>query len=272
MSIFVRAELEKREEYLFPPSLARSANWPRWVHERIGDAYGRNALLRFNQTNQYSCQPTEGHLHNPRCEPRFAYLGTPHDPYNMQADETRILPRSSRNSEQGGYYYHVEPCISLVDDPEAAIMRATINRDAFEWQPEVRTRKWSGWFEQRQRLWLITHLDMITAIDRYRRPRFVAVFDMLELPAGSRVLLDEQCHRINIYANKIKPVFVVPVVGPTDLSPYTIVIKRTGVDRALAAEIYKRACEDLAEARDYYRDTAPLVPLNRDECWPIPLR
>lgn len=243
---FEREHLQNFEMYLHPESLARRTNWPNWALDLSADTIcGRTVLQRIHD---YGCS---------RLCSTLVYLGTVYDKRRGQP----IVPRQTRSTDIGGFYYHEPKRTTFVDDIEPAIMRAIINRHTI--RDDRQKRLWSGWFPAYGRLWLMAHRDMIAPLPL--GTQFVAVCDIANVDPTKIERPKNDGPEVFCY-QELKPIMFVPVVS-SDLSPYTIIIDEPGIDRARSEKIYQAARHDLAAARQQYK----LVPLNGEKAWPIPL-
>lgn len=239
---FERERLEGFENDLHPSSLARRANWPHWAQELSADTTCSRTLLQ--RIDDYGRNT-------------LVYLGTS---YDVRLGE-QLVPRQTRSTDIGGFYYHVSPHIMLVDDFEPAIMRATISRHTI-WDRR-QERLWSGWFPAYDRLWLMTHRDIVSPLPL--GTQFVAVCDIKDVDPVNIYRPEGGGPEVFCY-EAIEPIMCVPVRA-SDLSPYLIIIDEPGIDRSRAEEIYQAARQDLVRARQLHK----LVPFNYGGVWPISL-
>jgi hypothetical protein len=203
-----------------PDSLVNRQNWPDWAMESVGDLVGLVALQSLSQS-----------------EKQLYFLGSP-----FLEDAETIKPRVSYYTGEGGRYAVEGPAkITVASTPEAACMRAIINRLAMSHIPNIDENCWSGWYPYRGGMKLISTAEMVRIAQHDPALRFVAAIDISRIsPQDVR----QSMHGYNFTADlkgpstiSLRSELIVPVTGRQDL-PEMLLIDEDPVTRAEAKSIF----------------------------------
>lgn len=207
-------------------SLALRESWPEWAQESAANVSGIDAVRRIG------AQATR----------EVYFLGMPYL-------EEQVRPRVSMSTNEDGEYYIDGPAkVTLVKDPDCAVMRSLINRVALAdaGVEPVDERCWSGWFlhPQTGRLQCVTTSDMAKCFMYGPNLGYVAAFDIGNLPTDISTTTDPKRPReISLQRPDgddflLKPDAIVPLNGGIALTIEMLVLAEKDISRREAMDAY----------------------------------